>query len=366
MPFRIRTPLLALAVAFLPDVSGTAFAQGCIASRGTGITPGHDGVCSLGDEAMHPMSGFQGTVSYRWLHSDRMFSGDQEQTNREAEGSQEINDSHFMDLGITYVFNPRFSATVTLPFSVHDRSQVAYARKFPRTILERFHTQSYGIGDLRAEVNGWILDPANRPKGNVLLGFGFVAPTGESDAQDTFDVVTSGTTIRQQRGAVDQSIQPGSGGWGLVMDFYAYREIVPRLNGFLNGSYTITPEEKYTPTASSFGDYSIADSYLGRGGFDWVIWPKHSLSLSLAGRIDGVPIHDLSGGSEGFRRPGYAVSIEPGISWMVKSWTLAINAPVAVYRNRQLSVMEREAGMTVPVAAGFADFLVTFSVTKQF
>ena len=147
-------------------------------------------------------------------------------------------------------------------------------------------TQASGIGDIRLEGNAWILDPQTHMKGNVLLGVGVTAPTGDRDAQDTF-LVPSFPSPRARRLSVDQSIQPGNGGWGIVLDLYAYREIAPRLNGFVNGAYTLTPEEKYSPTATFVGDYSIGDSYLGRGGFECLLWPKHSLTFSLAGRIEG-------------------------------------------------------------------------------
>jgi hypothetical protein len=347
----ITVTALALLATAVPGLSPTAFAQGCIASRGTSMTPGHYGMQLGSEQALPPTSGFQGSVGYRWLHSDRMFVNDMEQTQREAEGSQEINDSNFIDLGVTYAFTPRFSATFTLPFSVHDRSQVVRALNAQRTIIERFHTQSAGLGDVRLEGNGWVWNPEEHPKGNALFGFGFSAPTGDRDAQDTFEI-PFGTRPRAQIHAVDQSIQLGNGGWGIILDVYAYREIVPRLTGFVNGSYTITPETKYSPTASLAGDYSIGDSFLGRGGLEYLVWPKHTLSFSLAGRIEGVPVRDLVGGSDGFRRPGYAVSIEPGVS-------------LAVYRNRQQSVPERAAGIP-PVAAGFADFVVTCSIARKF
>ena len=361
---RIHVLWLALLAALVLCRSQSILAQGCIVSRGTGMTPCEHGL-HFGDQMMlPPTSGFQTSVGYRWLHSDRMFIGDVEQKQREAEGSQEINDSHFIDIGLSYAFTPRLSATLTVPFSVHDRSQVVRALDAQRTILGRFHTQSAGLGDIRLEGNAWILDPAKHRKGNALLGLGLAAPTGDRNVQDTFQI-PFGTTSRAQRHAVDQSIQLGNGGWGVVLDLYAYREIVPHLNAFVNGSYTITPEEKYSPTASLVGDYSIGDSYVGRTGFEYLLWPKYSLSLSLAGRIDGVPVHDLAGGSEGFRRPGYAVSIEPGVSVAVKGWSVSLNTPVALYRNRQQSVPEKVAGMA-PVAAGFADFVVTCSITKKF
>src|SRR6266540_246516 len=128
-PFRVKVfvPLVALLATLVLCTSQTIFAQGCVASRGTCMTPGQHGAHLMSDEALPPTSCFQGSIGYRWLHSDRMFIHDVEQTQREAEGSQEINDSHFIDLGISYAFTPRFSATFTLPFSVQDRSQVVRA-----------------------------------------------------------------------------------------------------------------------------------------------------------------------------------------------------------------------------------------------
>ncbi len=320
--------------------------------------PGHYGM-HLADEVEAPATyGFESSVNYRWLHSDRMFVHDVEQ----APGNAEINDSHFIDLGVTYAFDPRFSATATLPLVFNDRSQVVRTFAFPPTI-DRFHTQASGLADVRVEGNAWLLDPLTRTNGNVRVGLGVSAPTGDRDAQDVFEL--PGPTLRAQRHAVDQSIQPGAGGWGIILDAYAYREILPRLNAFLNGSYTVTPEEKYSPTASLMGDYSITDNYLARGGFEYIAWPRHALSLSLAGRIEGVPVHDLIGGSDGFRRPGYAVSIEPGVSLAFRSWSFALNVPVALYRNREQSVPEKAAGLE-PAAAGFADYVVTFGVTRKF
>src|SRR5712664_2718826 len=102
----------------------TARPQGCVASRGGGLPCSALGHTDLGlGEPMPPSEGFQANVAYRYLHSHRHFVGDVEQTQRQEEGSQVINESHFTDISISYAFNPRLSATVTIPFSVHDRSQ---------------------------------------------------------------------------------------------------------------------------------------------------------------------------------------------------------------------------------------------------
>lgn len=328
--------------------------------------------CATGQnlsEGLPPSTGWQSSVGYRYLHSHRHFVGDVEQEQREDEGSEVINHSQFIDFGISYAFNPRFSATLTIPWSIHDRSQVVRSNDTARTILQRYHTQSSGMGDLRLEGNAWILDPEKHPKGNILLGLGIDMPTGEKDATDTFQVFSTNGILAAER-TVDQSIQPGDGGWGIILDIYAYQQIAPRLNLFVNGAYTVTPEEKNgvrTFRSNPFeAEMSIADSYMARGGLDYLIWPKHGLMFSLAGRIEGVPVRDVVGGSEGFRRPGFAVSIEPGVSMMVDSWSFNLYVPVAVYRNRQRSVPDMQTSATAHGDAAFADYLVMFSVTKRF
>src|SRR5206468_9142895 len=84
------------------------------------------------------------------------------------------------------------------------------------------------------------------------------------------------------------------------------------------------------------------EQYSGRIGLSYALLPKQGLSVSLAGRIEGVPVHDLIGSSQGFRRPGYAISIEPGVVWSKKGYTLSVSAPVALYRNRERSVPDIE------------------------
>jgi hypothetical protein len=209
-----------------------------------------------------------------------------------------------------------------------------------------------------------------------LLGLGFAAPTGQKDAKDIFQVRTNNNLVLGVERNVDQSIQPGTGGWGIILDLYAYREIVPRLNAFVNGAYTITPQEKngvLTSRSNPFeAEMSIADTYMGRWGLEYVLWPKHGLGLSLAGRIEGVPVYDAVGGSDGFRRPGFAISIEPGMMASIKSWSFGFYAPVALYRNRERSVPDKQFQQVSPRSpsrhgdSAFADFLVMFNVSKRF
>ena len=353
-----------LAACISPQSKG----QGCVASRG--------GSCfHLPGMELQPYQGFQAAVGYRWLHSDRHYTGSHEETQREAEGSEVINDSHFVELALSYAITPRFNVSLAVPFSFNDRSQVVRSNDVSRTILQRYATQSSGIGDIRLMGNGWIIDPTRMPKGNLLIGLGVDMPTGEEDATDTFQVYDSATRqIVARERTVDQSIQPGDGGWGLILDLYGYYQLIDNLSAYVNGGYVITPEEKNGVPTFRGNPYeaimSIADTYYGRLGFDYMLIPKWGLSVSFGGRIEGVPVYDAIGGSEGFRRPGFAISVEPGVSVSRGSWMFNVSTPVAVYRNREQSVPDKQLGADTNSYrhgdAAFADYLVLATISKRF
>jgi hypothetical protein len=356
--------------------SGFAMAQGCVVARGAGMSAEHLSLTGFSDVEWDE-SRFSATAAYRSLNSGRHFVGTEEQHERRNEGSEVINHSDFLDLAMTYSIGPRTTATLTIPVVKHDRSQVVRANDAQRTILERFHTQSSGLGDLRISGSMWMRDPTKRPRTNLQLGLGIDAPTGEKDVWDDFDVYNAGSgTIGKQRRTVDQSIQPGDGGWGLLMDVYAYARVGERTHLYANGFYTLTPEEKNgVPTFRSNpfeSEMSISDSYMARAGVEHAMPLRlaGTLMFSLGARIEGVPVHDLMGGSEGFRRPGYAVSIEPGVSAKFGSWSASLYAPVAFQRNRERSVADarltESSGIFRHGDAAFADYTVNFSVTKRF
>ncbi|MCC6232689.1 MAG: hypothetical protein IT580_08590 [Verrucomicrobiales bacterium] len=364
---RLGTTLLG-AILVLAQANISAYGQGCVAARG--------GACfHLPGMELKPHEGFQAGVGYRWFTSDRHYVGSHEETQRQAEGSEVINKSHFVDLSVSYAFNPRFSANLAIPFVFHDRSQVIRSNDVARSILQRFHTQATGLGDVRLTGTGWLLDPTSQPRGNVLLGLGVDMPTGEEDETDTFQVfdAASGQIVARER-TVDQSIQPGDGGWGLITEIYAFYRIIDRLNLYANGSYLITPEEKNgVPTfrGNPFeAIMSIADTYMGRVGLDYTLLPEWGLTLSFGGRIEGVPVHDAIGESEGFRRPGFSIAVEPGISASRAGWMFNLSAPVAVHRNRERSVPDEQftqsSGVYRHGDAAFADFAILATITRQF
>src|SRR5688572_1099254 len=232
---------------------------------------------------------WQAQLAYRWLYSDRHFVNGDEQPERQEEGSEVINDVHTFDLTATYAFSKRFSLSLTLPFVSAQRSSLYEHDRTNR------HTMSAGgLGDVRLVGTTWLLPPDKFKKGNVALGLGVKFPTGDYKATDIRHRPT-GPEIAY----VDNSIQPGDGGWGAILEIQAFQKVWHNTFAYLNGTYLLNPEQR-----TSIGN-SIWDAYVGRVGLHYAIWPSQGLALSLGGRVEGVPPEDAIGGSRGRRRPGY-------------------------------------------------------------
>lgn len=339
--------------------------QGCVVAHGSGLPA----AISEGDTA-HP---WDLSVSYRWFKSDRHFVGITEQTQRAAAGDQVINHSNFVDATINYTIDPRYSVSVTIPYVKHDRSQVV--KDATGTIIERFSTQATGLADISAIANAWVLDPTIHTKGNVQVGLGLSLPTGDKDVVDTFEMFDRPTgKVVAARHAVDQSIQPGSGGYGIILSVFGYRQLGGGFTGFANGTYTITPQETNGVNTARSNVFeaieSIPDTYLLRVGSEYMLPGDQGLSLSLGFRMEGVMVYDLIGGSKGFRRPGYSIAIEPGVALTRSRWSTRLYVPFAIQRDRLQSVPDKQTtrtnGRYAQGDAAFADFLVMWNINYKF
>src|SRR5690606_22875273 len=82
---------------------------------------------------------------------------------------------------------------------------------------ERHKTYAQGLGDIRFGLNYWALDPAKHHKANFSIGLGMKLPTGEYGAKGMFYNQGEERNIDRVE-VVDQSIQPGDGGYGATID----------------------------------------------------------------------------------------------------------------------------------------------------
>lgn len=357
-----------LAAAAVLGAIADAAGQGCIPIRSFGAAALPD-MASL-DHARP----WQVSLGYRYLDADRYFQGTQELSDMPgmAPGEQVINTVHSFDLGVSYTFKTRYSLSLSLPIQHGERTSREEHLGMDRLDLPQYTTRATGIGDLRLVGDYWLFNPERSPHGNLAVGLGVKFPTGSHDETDDF--TTPAGIVNQP---VDQAIQPGDGGWGLIMQLQGFQRIVDRLDFYGNGFYLANPREQNgtarvpvvmggqaMPTAPD-SENSVPDQYLVRGGLSYAVWPKAGLAVSLGGRLEGSPSSDLIGGDDGFRRPGYTVSIEPGLNWMYKRHGLAITAPVAMERNRQRSQTDRELGRAM-YPGSFADWTLLVSYAFRF
>jgi hypothetical protein len=187
-----------------------------------------------------------------------------------------------------------------------------------------------------------LLDPHNH-SGNIALGLGVKAPTGNNEASDDY-FLKGGTSVRYP---VDQSIQPGDGGWGILVQRQAYRRAFHDGVAYLTGSYLVNPR-RLTEVPKDPGTkvyWSVPDVYSARLGLAYALWARHGVSVSLGGRIDGQPVRDLIGGADsGFRRPGYSVFLDPAVTLTTGPSRFTLSLPIRLGANREASVLDLRAG----------------------
>ncbi len=312
-------------------------------------------------------------VSFGWRNqtSDKHYVGSEYQPERIEEGSEVINHINLADMTVRYQATKRTELSLGLPYFMGTRSQAL--RNSQRAIVERYKTQARGLGDAFFTARRWMLDPDKHAGGNVLLGLGAKIPSGENNVLDNFRVFSANPppngSVSSVVRTVDQSIQPGDGGFGVLADMSAFKSLSNgRASLYFSAAYLSNPQgtSGVQTYRSAKGEeiMSIADQYSVRGGISVAVPKMTNLSFSAGVRWEGVPVRDLIGPSEGFRRPGYAVSVEPSLMYVRGKSAISLGVPFAVYRNRLVSVAD-EANGTHGDAA-FADYLILVGFSRRF
>jgi hypothetical protein len=301
------------------------YGQGCIVSRSNGEQGGPEsegGYLAPGD--------WNFGVGYRHQFSYIHFVGPTEQTYRTQLGTQVENKINLENFNATYQISSRFSITADIPLLTASRhtnnSPIVYT--------------SAGIGDTSVLAQGWIWDPREKSGGNVQLGIGLLLPTGKDNVQNTYSLNGVTTTA-----LVDYSIQPGQGGWGIPWEWVAYKN----WRGsqlYFNGSYTMMTKDLGARRSNTNNPITmtqfnaVTDQYLLEGGVAHPVRKVKGLSVLFGPRMEGVPAKNLLpvGDNLGFRRPGFAVSVEPGIQYAKDGNVFSITIARAIYRDRTRSV----------------------------
>lgn len=266
-------------------------------------------------------------VSYRHLTADEWYVGTNVNEAAAPFGHPLYLDIHSVAFTFNYGITDRISLAVTVPVS-HGSHSRYYADG------TRHKVNASGIGDVSAVGTFWLWDPKRSSNGNLSLGFGVKSSSGDNAVLDNFYLPGGVVTQRP----VDQAIELGDGGLGIVGQVQGYRKIVRNTYGYAQGWYLLTPRNT-THVISPYPGVplSVPDIYSVRFGAVYDIPRARGLSVSFGPRIDGIRYRDLLGGSDGFRRPGYSLYLDPGVMFVQKHATITINFPWLIHEDFQRS-----------------------------
>ena len=295
-------------------------------------------------------------VAYRRLTAEKWFVGREVRDAAAPFGKPLSLNINSVDLTVRYGVSSRLNFALTLPFSRGVQTRF-YADGQPHRVSAR------GLGDINVIANFWTKDPSANPASNLAVGIGIKTPTGNNKSMDDF-YITSGTT----RAVVDQSIQLGDGAFGIIAQAQAFSQLKGPVFGYLAGSYLLSPKRKtdvqfVKSDGTGSGIYlSVPDVYSARAGVASTVWPERRLAGSLGVRVDGIPLRDLvGGGDDGFRRPGYAFFVDPGLSVAAGKGAFTLSAPVRVAQNFKPDLTTGH-----PVGGDLADHLIFAGYTVRF
>jgi len=312
-----------------------AFGQGCIVARSNGEVGGPEsegGYLQPGD--------FDFDIGYRHQFSFIHFVGPTEQSYRVADGTEVENKINLENLAVTYQLTPRFSIIADIPVLTASRhtndSPVIYT--------------SSGIGDSSVMVQGWIWNPKENKRGNIQLSVGLLAPTGKDNVANVVDAQNGKGPVYT---IVDYSIQPGQGSWGIPLQWVTYKNWAGN-QLYFNGDYVMMLQDtnnvlrtNAVPNPLTLTQYNaVSDQYLLEGGIAHPIHQVKGLTITFGPRMEGVPARNLLpvGNNLGFRRPGFAISLEPGFQYARGRSVFSAEIGRAIYRDRTKSVPDDLTG----------------------
>jgi hypothetical protein len=255
---------------------------------------------------------WQISVAGRGLQSDTHYRLDERQIEREAQGTYVINRQYAADVTATYAFSRQLSASVGVPFT-----SASWSIPSPTgpALGPRAQQDAHGLGDISVIGRYWI---------------------GNADGQNN------------ELRFVDQSVQPGDGGWGLMADIQGFRRVGVRGQIFASGAYLANPRDTNgtpsltvarlppgvpPPANSDRLVNSVPDQYLVRAGGAYAVTRR--IGVMAAYRLEGQRRYDLFGASHGFRRPGIAMFVEPGVSFSTGPGAMWVAVPISFYVNRK-------------------------------
>lgn len=306
---------------------------------------------------------WQAQISFQYADTNDFFVGDQRVENPmpggpALYGTPPRRRVAIYALDAFYGVTNRLSLDLTLPFL----SGYSAVEQGTVNSHQLYEYRAGGLGDIIFQAEYWLGDPTKDSRFRGSVDVGFRAPTGADDI--------TGTSPTGEV-PLDENTQLGSGGWGMLFRAQGTYQLGGPFALYGSGYYGMSlTEHTDVPQGGKLPDGTIvlrgdADTYSARLGGAYLLPWVDGLVFTAGGRINGVTVKDIVGGGDlYFRRPGYEVYFEPGLSWTFGPNVTSISVPIRIYQNKLDSLLD--VTLHRQVGSDFAPFLVVASVGRRF
>lgn len=340
-----------VAASFAPFGAPAALAQGCMPSRFATPLSGAQGDVYL------PKGAWQIGTGYRSYNANQRVVGhtvfDFLPDGRPANhiGASTI------DLNAEYALTNQLALVLDVPY-VRANSDTWY----PDALRHAVSTS--GLGDVTLVARQWLRGAGLfQPGGNLSIGLGVKAPTGRHDYPTNY-WMANGSVIQFP---AHVSTEPGDGGWGVIVQSEGFEPVLGQMYLYGAGTYTMsTKKTNGIPIApGSTTSWGVPDTWDGRAGIAYAVWPERGLSTSLGLRFDGTPVGDVLGGKDNFQRfPAIGGFVEPGLSFSMGRHNLQVTVPLRIYQDYRRSAVDVATGAAG--GGGMTKYMLVTSYSARF
>jgi hypothetical protein len=332
---RARFFVLLVACGFLTNaLHAQGCVKGCVVGGAGGA--GHNPFLHQGD--------WQVSFGYSGYVSDLHYQGRNPFPELDPFGPD--NTQHLLSLGFQRGFTDRLSLGVTVPLHFNDFVLTRVPPGSTTGQLVRDGTSSRGLGDVSVRGRYWVLDTFENGGRNFSVGLAVKLPTGKSSVSDS---------IFGRQIPVDWSVQLGDGGWGFAPSldgFYALNRLTFHGSAlYLFNPKNTTDTPAFFPMLSNRPDAplnTVADQFNGHAGVSLSLGPRLP-TPTISYRVAAVPVTDVIGKSEGFRRPATLGFVEPGFEYSFGPHRLSFSVAFLQYVNvKDAPLTPRREDATVP------------------
>jgi hypothetical protein len=299
---------------------------------------------------------WQVEIAYQQLDTNDFFVGDERNDAAGPLGRPPKREVNLYNLNFSYGVSDRFTLQLNVPYSA---STSAVQQGTPQS--HRFYSwDTDGFGDLSVEAEYWLVDPKKPSRLIGSVAVGVKSPTGS-----TSETGTVFSPAGDVEGPVDEAAQLGDGGWGMLLRGQGSAQLGGPWFGYASGYYLVSLNTHYDVRQG--GNYrGVPDVYSARLGAAYQLPAYQPLVLTLGGMINGVPVHDLIGGGDLYwRRPGYEIYLEPGLTWTYNNThTFTFSYPLRVDQSKKDSLLDQSLNRVI--GADFAAHLIKASYSRRF